>query len=358
MTLEELFRIPPYGLVASEKERALSEILYGLTLLHYERCPEYGRILDLLGFDPSVRHACAELPFLPVRLFKTYDLCSIPRERIVKTLTSSGTSGQAVSKIFLDADTVRNQSKTLNEIISSFIGKQRLPLLLLDTEMLKKDRSMYSARGAGIIGFSIFGRNNVYALDADMRIDMEKVTAFCERHQAEPILMFGYTYMIWQFVVRALEESGQKFALKNAVLFHIGGWKKLKEQAVDALEFNHRVRSVRGNVKVYNYYGMAEQLGSVFVECEYGHMHCSNYSDVIIRRPADFSVAGRGERGLIELLSALPASYPGHVLLTEDEGELLGTDDCLCGRLGRYFRIHGRIKSAELRGCSDTYERR
>ena len=224
--------------------------------------------------------------------------------------------------------------------------------------MLKKDRSMYSARGAGIIGFSIFGRNTVYALDADMRIDMEKVTAFCERHQAEPILMFGYTYMIWQFVVRALEESGQKFALKNAVLFHIGGWKKLKEQAVDALEFNHRVRSVLGNVKVYNYYGMAEQLGSVFVECEYGHMHCSNYSDVIIRRPADFSVAGRGERGLIELLSALPASYPGHVLLTEDEGELLGTDDCLCGRLGRYFRIHGRIKSAELRGCSDTYERR
>ncbi len=103
---------------------------------------------------------------------------------------------------------------------------------------------------------------------------------------------------------------------------------------------------------------MAEQLGSVFVECEHGHMHCSNYSDVIIRRPADFSVAGRGERGLIELLSVLPASYPGHVLLTEDEGELLGTDDCPCGRLGRYFKIHGRIKSAELRGCSDTYERR
>ena len=54
----------------------------------------------------------------------------------------------------MSADNVRSQSKTLNEIISSFIGKQRLPLLLLDTEMIKKDRSMYSARGAGIIGFS------------------------------------------------------------------------------------------------------------------------------------------------------------------------------------------------------------
>ena len=119
-----------------------------------------------------------------------------------------------------------------------------------------------------------------------------------------------------------------------------------------------RVQGVLGNVRVYNYYGMAEQLGSVFVECEHGHMHCSNYSDVIIRRSSDFSVAGQGERGLIELLSVLPTSYPGHVLLTEDEGEVLGVDDCPCGRLGKYFKIHGRIRSAELRGCSDTYERR
>lgn len=358
MELSDIFNFLPYSFSAEEKAEVFSSHLSALTMYHYEHCPEYRRILDLLGFDPSVRHSCAELPFLPVRLFKMYELLSVPREKIVKTLTSSGTSGQAVSKIFLDADTVRNQSKTLNEIISSFIGKQRLPLLLLDTEMLKKDRAMYSARGAGIIGFSIFGRNTVYALDADMRIDLEKVTAFCERHQDEPILMFGYTYMIWQFVVRALEESGQKFALKNAVLFHIGGWKKLKDQAVDAMEFNRRVQGVLGNVRVHNYYGMAEQLGSVFVECERGHMHCSNYSDVIIRRPADFSGAETGERGLIELLSVLPASYPGHVLLTEDEGELLGTDDCPCGRMGKYFKIHGRIKSAELRGCSDTFERR
>ena len=170
--------------------------------------------------------------------------------------------------------------------------------------------------------------------------------------------MFGYTYMIWQLVVRALENSGRKFHMKNAILFNIGGWKKLKDQAVGAPEFNRRVQGVLGNVRVYNYYGMAEQLGSVFVECEHGHMHCSNYSDVIIRRSSDFSVAGQGERGLIELLSVLPTSYPGHVLLTEDEGEVLGVDDCPCGRLGKYFKIHGRIRSAELRGCSDTYELR
>jgi hypothetical protein len=158
--------------------------------------------------------------------------------------------------------------------------------------------------------------------------------------------------------VRALEEAGKKFNAKNAVLFHIGGWKKLKDQQVDALEFNRRVRGVFGNVRVHNYYGMAEQLGSVFVECEHGSMHCSNYSDVIIRRACDFSEAEMGEKGLIELLSVLPTSYPGHVLLTEDEGAVLGVDDCPCGRRGRYFQIYGRIKAAEVRGCSDTFEKK
>lgn len=358
MTLDDLFQISPYSLEKGEKQKALTEILKELTARHYAQCPEYARILDALRFDAHNVTSCADLPFIPVRLFKQFELKSVPQEQITKTLTSSGTSGQAVSKIFLDAENVRNQTKTLNEIISSFIGKSRLPLLLLDTEMIKKDRSMYSARGAGIIGFSIFGRNSTYALDENMNIDVDKVAAFFEEHKNEPILMFGYTYMIWQFIVRALEEKNISFNAQNAILFHIGGWKKLKDQAVDALEFNRRVQNCLGNVKVYNYYGMAEQLGSVFVECEHGHMHCSNYSDVIIRRAKDFSEAEVGEKGLIELLSVLPTSYPGHIILTEDEGAVLGEDDCPCGRKGKYFKIYGRIKNAELRGCSDTYEKR
>ncbi len=102
---------------------------------------------------------------------------------------------------------------------------------------------------------------------------------------------------------------------------------------------------------------MAEQLGSVFVECEQGHMHCSNYSDILIRKLQDFSVCQQGEKGLIQLLSVLPYSYPGHSILTEDEGIILGEDDCPCGRKGKYFKILGRIKNAEIRGCSDTYEK-
>ena len=60
--------------------------------------------------------------------------------------------------------------------------------------------------------------------------------------------------------------------------------------------------------------------------------------------------------GIIQVLSVLPGSYPGHSLLTEDEGTLLGEDDCPCGRFGKYFKVSGRIRNAEIRGCSDTYQ--
>lgn len=359
MKLDDLYSIDPYGLKHDDKERMLFDGLLELTEFHREHCGEYGNILKLLGYDRHDAFCTSDIPYIPVRMFKDYELLSVGRAEVVKTMTSSGTSGQQVSKIFLDRENVKNQTKTLASIISSYIGKKRLPLLLLDTEMVKKDRAMFSARGAGIIGFTTFGRDVTYALNENMELDLSSVSRFYEARGDGPVLMFGYTYMIWQFVVRKLEDEGITFPFKDVVLFHIGGWKKIEDQSVDTSEYNRRVNDVfGGNVRIHNYYGMAEQLGSVFVECEYGHMHCSNYSDVHIRRPEDFSEAGKGERGLIELLSLLPTSYPGHALLTEDEGEILGEDDCPCGRLGKYFRIYGRIKGAEIRGCSDTYERR
>ena len=357
MDLKKLYEIDPYRLRHSEKEKILLEGLRDLTAHHQKNCPEYRKVIEI-----QCKHewkSTSDIPYIPVRLFKEYDLLSTDRAEIIKTMTSSGTSGQAVSKVFLDRENTANQTKTLTAIITSYIGKKRLPLLLLDTEMVKNDRSMFSARGAGIVGFSTFGHSVTYALDSDMELDIEKAESFCKKFEGETVLMFGYTYMIWQYVVRKLEETGITLPFNKAVLFHIGGWKKLKDQAVDTLEYNRRVNTVfGGNVRVHNYYGMAEQLGSVFVECEHGHMHCSNFSDVHIRRPRDFSECGIGEKGLIELISLLPSSYPGHALLTEDEGEILGEDDCPCGRYGKYFKIYGRIKGAELRGCSDTYERR
>ena len=107
--------------------------------------------------------------------------------------------------------------------------------------------------------------------------------------------------------------------------------------------------------KIYNYYGMVEQTGSILLECNKGYLHSSIYSDVIIRNN-DFSICNTKQKGLVQLLSILPISYPGHTILSEDIGELIGEDNCKCGLKGKYFKIYGRLKNAEIRGSSDAYE--
>lgn len=358
MTFDEILEIEPYSLDKEEKGKLLTRRLKELSIKHQAACPEYAGILKSQGFDPEKIQSYEEIPFLPVRLFKELTLKSVPQEEVVKTMTSSGTSGQAVSKIYLDRQTASNQQKTMIKIVSSFTGSGRMPMIILDCPSVVKNRAMFSARGAGILGFSMFGSKKMYALDDDMKLNIEELKEFLEKYKGQKILLFGFTFMVWQHFYKELvrlKEEGVTFDLSEGILIHGGGWKKLVNEAVSPEEFHQRLKDVCGLDSIHDYYGMVEQTGCIYMQCECGHLHASIFSDVIIRNPYDFSICEKGERGVIQVVSTIPESYPGHSLLTEDEGELLGEDDCPCGRKGKYFKIYGRLKNAEIRGCSDTY---
>lgn len=348
--------LPAYGLDEAAKAPLLLECMRTLTGHHERSCAAYREILrKVWGGEPA---ACLEtLPFLPVRLFKHERLASVDESEVVKTMTSSGTSGQSVSQIFLDKQTSAMQVKVLSRIMAAFIGPKRLPMLVVDCRATVADRSRFSARAAGILGFSMFGREVEFALNDDMSLDEGRVEAFARKHAGQPLLIFGFTSIVWLHLVRELESRGGYLGLEQGVLIHGGGWKKLQSEAVDPAELKRRLKCVTGIDRVHNYYGMVEQTGSIFMECEAGYLHASAWSDVIVRDPLTFEPLPLGRTGLIQLLSVIPHSYPGHSLLSEDEGVLHGTDDCACGRKGKYFRVLGRIQDAETRGCSDTYTR-
>ena len=200
-------------------------------------------------------------------------------------------------------------------------------------------------------------QKKIYALDDDMNLNVEALKEFLEKYKGQKILLFGFTFMVWKHFYKELVRLKDEvsFDLSNGILIHGGGWKKLVNEAVSPEEFHRRLKDICGLDSIHDYYGMVEQTGCIYMQCECGHLHASIFSDVIIRKPEDFSICKKGERGIIQVVSAIPESYPGHSLLTEDEGEILGEDDCPCGRKGKYFKIYGRLKNAEIRGCSDTY---
>ena len=349
----DISELEPYGLGAPEKQELHRRILTELTRHHYRACPEYQRILDMFGIDVTENMIHRHMPFLPVRLFKKLSLSSVDEHHVSKVLRSSGTGAHGQSQIFLDSATARRQTKVLVKIVQSFIGGRRLPLLVIDSPNLNKLRNDFNARSAAIRGFSIFGSDICFALNNDLELDYESVEKFLWQYQDEKILIFGFTYMVWTKFYKSLREKNIRLTLPHARIIHGGGWKKMETIAVDRNVFNQCLRDSCGIEFIHNYYGLVEQTGSIFLECEQGVLHSSVWSDITIRS-AKLNACSIGESGLIQLNSLLPTSYPGHMVLTEDVGMLLGEDDCPCGRLGKYFRVIGRAENAELRGCSDV----
>ncbi|MCE9576996.1 MAG: acyl-protein synthetase [Deltaproteobacteria bacterium] len=330
-----------------EKEAALLPALIRLTEHHQRACPTYRRMLEVLAPGPIT--ALHELPWLPVGLFKSHALASVPEAEISTVLTSSGTTGQTPSRVFLDRHTARRQTVALARIMTEVLGPRRLPMLIVDHAGLLQDRSQMSARGAGVLGMMTFGARPVFVLDRDMRLDRDALAGFLARHGNAPFLIFGFTYMVWQ-LVEALADG--EVDLSRGILVHTGGWKHLHDRAVDNTVFKATLRRRTGLERVSSFYGMAEQVGSVFVEDADGYLVPPAFADVIVRDPITLAPVPTGTVGVLQVVSVIPTSYPGHSLLTEDLGVVHHVDGP--GWCGKKLTVLGRIPRAELRGCSDT----
>ncbi len=125
-------------------------------------------------------------------------------------------------------------------------------------------------------------------------------------------------------------------------------------QKVSNAEFRAALKRRFNLQSIYNFYGFVEQIGSVFVEGPDGLLYPPNFTDVIVRRPHSWEPAAIGEEGVIQVVSLLPRSYPGHSVLTEDLGVVATADAGGGGRFGKAIRVSGRAPKTELRGCSDV----
>lgn len=315
---------------------------------HRTHCREYANILAALG-APRTYETVADLPWLPVGLFKTHELRSIPAGDVFRVLTSSGTTG-APSRVHLDRAAAAAQARHLAGTFRRVLGQRRLPMLIVDSRRVTTGSS---ARSAGVLGMSMFGRDHAYALDEGEQPDIGVIKGFLAAHGREPFLVFGFTFLVWTHLYRVAADHG--LDLTNGILVHAGGWKKLAAHAVDNAEFRRRFRDDTGLTRSHDYYGMVEQIGTVFLEGPSGgSFYCPDFADVVIRDPRTWAEQPVGVPGVIEVVSTLPRSYPGHVLLTEDVGVLRGVDDG--DWPGKRFAVLGRLPAAEARGCSDTYQ--
>ena len=349
---KKLFDLNSFSLPIEKKNKLFFFNLKKLSKYHYKNSYEYKLISNNLFRSISNIKNISDLPFLHVSLFKNFNLISKNKGEKISTFTSSGTTSNKKSKINLNYKTAILQSKALGKIFSNIIDKN-LDIFFLESKNFLNSKESMSAKGAAIKGFGQLCKNKYFLLNKKNKLDLSMLEKYIQKNKNKKFVVFGFTSSIWINLIGEMKKRKITLRKNQGIMIHGGGWKKMNEFKVSNSKFKIEVKSYLGLKKVHNYYGMIEQTGSVFPECEKGFFHCSVFSDILIRN-SKLELCKLKEAGLIQTLSLLPASYPGQNILTEDVGIIHGIDNCKCGKLGKYFSVLGRVPNAELRGCSDV----
>ena len=74
LEISEWLLFEPFQIKKHEKSEFLGQALFDLTTWHYYNCAAYRRILEASGWDQKSSKELAGLPFIPVSLFKKFEL--------------------------------------------------------------------------------------------------------------------------------------------------------------------------------------------------------------------------------------------------------------------------------------------
>lgn len=359
----ELLRCDPFSLSAENKKLLFSDALFEELRFHYTNNALYRSFCKKNEFNPyEFDGELGALPYIPAQIFKTIGnkLSSVDDQKLRFKLKSSATSGNP-SIVTIDNETAKRQKIAMAKVMANVIGSQRRPFCIVDEVPSKSGVDNGEARRAAINGYLNFASKFEFFLkqekDSDKyEFEEEKFKVWLKSLPPdEPIVIFGFTFLLHKFLFGDLTEKSIHFNLpRGSKIIHIGGWKKLENEKVSKAEFNSNLAGLFSISPddVIDIYGFTEQMGLNYPDCPKGWKHIHSYAEVFCRNEKTLEVQPNGEEGLLQFISPIPHSYPGNIILTDDIG-VIEDSLCGCGRDGRRFQVRGRAKKAEIRGCGD-----
>ncbi len=357
--MDRLFSCEPYAPVRESREAFMQAVRDEL-VFHYENNEMYRSFCKRKGFSPYGSFRPEDIPPVAVSVFKNLggSLSSVCPDDIKLRLQSSATSG-VPSTVVVDRITSKRQAKAMVKVVQSFIGKHLRPFLVMDIDPRSGYGRDLGARFAAVSGYLKFSSKTGYFLktrqDGTSYFDVEYMKSFIGETGDTPVILFGFTYILFSNVLKEIGDKKIDIKLpEGSKVLHIGGWKKLESEKVSREEFNDRISECFGirPEDVIDVYGFTEQMGLNYPDCEDGWKRTSVFSEVIARDPVTHDVLPYGKEGVLEFVTPIPHSYPGNAVLTDDLGIVMAPSEC-GGKYGTRFRVTGRMKKAEVRGCGD-----
>lgn len=289
----------------------------------------YRSYAQALNKVPDRTNSVTDIPFLPIRFFKTHPVISGIWQQKAE-FTSSATTGSAVSK-----HTVWNLDfylENATNIFKQFYGPlEDYHFLALLPSYMERQGSSLIAMIDHFIKQDLTGQSGFYLNNIDDLIG--KIREL--KNSKKRTLLWGVSF--------ALLDMAEKFEvdLNHCIIMETGGMKGRRKEWVR--EELHHYLCDRFNVNsIHSEYGMTELLSQAY-SVGNGYYSTPPWMKVIVRDINDpFERVEEGKTGAVNVID-LANVHSCAFIETEDLGKVLNNSK---------FEILGRMDNSDIRGCN------
>ena len=294
----------------------------------FENNRVYNNYVKALGVNPSGINTITQIPFLPIRFFKSHPVQT--GDFIPETVfESSGTTGTVNSRHLVKDISLYTESFTRS--FELFYGPVKNWCIIgLLPSYLERSNSSLVFMVNNMIKESAHEKSGFYLDEYDQ---LFTVLNELERQQQKTLLI-GVTFALLDFA-----EQFQP-VLKNTVVMETGGMKGRRKEMIRP-ELHELLTKSFHIATVHSEYGMTELLSQAWSTGE-GIFNTPPWMKILVRDEEDpllVRETGAGAINVIDLANVHSCSF----IATDDAGKVFKN---------RSFEILGRMDGSDLRGCS------
>jgi phenylacetate-coenzyme A ligase PaaK-like adenylate-forming protein len=314
------------------KEQDFESLTLEIFRFQYRYNTIYKDYADAIGTEPATVREISQVPFLPIRFFKSHEIktgLSDPQA----VFESSGTTGDINSRHYVKDITLYKESFLRG--FELFYGPVRDHCIigLLPSYLERKNASLVYMVNEWIEQ-SHYPQSGFYLDELDKLIEVLKQV----EQKGQPTILIGVTF--------ALLDLAERFSLplKNTVIMETGGMKGRRKEMVRQEVHDILKRSFHVPF-IHSEYGMTELLSQAYSKGD-GIFQCPPWMKILLRDEEDpLFVRPPGEtrqQGAINIID-LANIHSCSFIATDDAGSLYSDGS---------FEVLGRMDNSDMRGCS------
>ncbi|MEQ1677910.1 MAG: acyl transferase [Chitinophagaceae bacterium] len=287
----------------------------------------YRAYADALGINPATVQHMDQIPFLPIRFFKSHEVKTTEFEPEL-VFESSGTTGMINSRHLVKSAALYEESFTkgfeatygpvsdwcIIGLLPSYIERSNSSLVYMTDKLIQHSGHPQS-------GFYLEGYDKLFTTLATLESQQQKT------------LVIGVTFALLDFAEQ------YQLPLRYTTLMETGGMKGRRKEMVRP-EVHAKLQRSFGPAAIHSEYGMTELLSQAYSKGE-GLFHCPPWMKVLVRDeedPLQLKTSGSGVINIIDLANIYSCAF----IATDDVGK--------CYPDGS-FEVLGRMDGSDMRGC-------